>query len=331
MAKRIQILAFIFSVWNICHAQDVHFSQYFNSPLLINPALTGNFKGTGRFIFNYKNQWSSLTSNPYKTMAFSYDRPIIKNNFFVGINILDDRAGDSEMSLTQIGLNIASKVKIQANDFLKLGIQIAWSYRSINFDNLTWNSQFNGSSIDPNLNSGEINFQESFNYIDFSTGMLWTHVIKENKQFTLGTSAFHISKPAFDSFITYDEVHIRWTVHGDLSIPVLRENLILDPSFQVMFQGPFREINFGISTKYIYGLDTRLIGNPSYISFGIFYRYRDAIIINTRFNFKSQFDVDLSYDINISKLRTASRINGGIELSLIYTIPEKRIQKLKYK
>jgi type IX secretion system PorP/SprF family membrane protein len=330
MAKQIHLLFFIIISMLDCYAQDVHFSQYFNAPMLINPALTANFKGSGRFILNYKNQWGSLTENPYKTFSFSYDRPVLKNSFFAGAQVVNDRAGDSEMGITKIALNIASKVKVQANDFLKLGIQGTWSQYSYKYDALTWNSQFNGSVIDPNLSSLENGSRESFNYIDFSTGMQWTHVFEIDKQFNFGFSAFHLTQPGYYSFLSYEDLYVRWVIHGDFSIPVAKQNLILEPSFLVMMQGPSREINVGLSAKYYYELDSRLIENQSYIAIGAYYRNQDALIITTRYNYKNQFDFNLSYDINLSDLYSVSRAKGGFEMALIYTLPEKSFHSIKH-
>ena len=40
-------------------AQDPHFTQYFTSPLTLNPALTGLVQGDLRFAANYRQQWAS--------------------------------------------------------------------------------------------------------------------------------------------------------------------------------------------------------------------------------------------------------------------------------
>ena len=51
------------------NAQDLHFSQYFNAPILVNPANTGfNPDNDYRIGGNYRNQWSAVGS-PYKTMS----------------------------------------------------------------------------------------------------------------------------------------------------------------------------------------------------------------------------------------------------------------------
>jgi type IX secretion system PorP/SprF family membrane protein len=325
MFKRFIPLAILLLLGLFSHAQDVHFSMVQNAPFLINPALTGYFRGSDRFILNYKDQWGSLTENPYKTVAFSYDRAVYKNSFFAGMNFFSDRAGDADMGLTQLSLNIASKVKVEKNDYLKVGIQGAWLQYSFTTDNLTWNSQFNGQMIDPDLSSNENYTKEKSQYVDFSTGILWTHTLRNDEEFNLGVSAFHISQPVY-SFESHDELFVRWVFFGDYSTPVMQSKIKLYPSFLLMLQGPSTEIDLGITAKYFYGTGTRLVGTPSYISLGILYRYQDAIILCTGFNFEGLMDIALGYDINLSDLSGAK---GGVELSLSYTIPEKTTHLVK--
>ena len=50
------------------NSQDLHFSQFMNSPLLINPANTGFIPdGDFRLGANYRNQWASVSAFPYKS------------------------------------------------------------------------------------------------------------------------------------------------------------------------------------------------------------------------------------------------------------------------
>src|SRR5213082_2142319 len=81
------------------NAQDLHFSQYFNSPLLVNPANTGFAPDVDwRAGINYRNQWASITPNPYKTMYAWGDIQLFNNRFEngwvgVGAGLLRDAAG----------------------------------------------------------------------------------------------------------------------------------------------------------------------------------------------------------------------------------------------
>ena len=106
-------------------AQDIHFSQFYNSPLNINPALAGVFKEDIRFIGNYRSQWQSVPV-PYLTFSGAYDQKFLNfklgNGFFAGGLIFNiDKAGYSELSISQ--LSLAGSYTLQLNDlnFLLLG------------------------------------------------------------------------------------------------------------------------------------------------------------------------------------------------------------------
>ena len=82
-------------------AQDVHFTQYFTSPLTLNPALTGLVSDDLRFSGNYRQQWGSVSINPYVTGTVSFDIAALKGKLpegdALGIGILG-REGDPESS-----------------------------------------------------------------------------------------------------------------------------------------------------------------------------------------------------------------------------------------
>jgi len=325
MKKRFFILILFVSIIGFCKAQDIHFSQFDNSPLLINPSLSGEFKGKGRFIFNYRNQWSSITKNSFRTYAFSSDCSFFKEKLSAGLFIFKDMAGDGNMSISQINLSISSKVKLNKKDFFKLGIQASWSQKHIDMNKLTWNSQYDGNVINPNLNSGETSYQENFSYPDFATGILWTHQLKNKTRLNVGLSAFHVNKPSYNFLANTETLNIRWCGHADFSFPLSQGYIVLYPSVLFMQQGASNEINLGAIMKYNLGniYRDRGVAKISGIFFGAYYRFNDAIIAYMRFNYKSQFDICLTYDINVSKFVVASNARGGPEISLIYIIPKK--------
>ena len=57
--------------------QDINFSQFYELPLLRNPALAGIFSGNIRFTSAYRNQWESITT-PYRSMAFGTEIKVFK-------------------------------------------------------------------------------------------------------------------------------------------------------------------------------------------------------------------------------------------------------------
>jgi type IX secretion system PorP/SprF family membrane protein len=313
------------------YSQDIHFSQYFNSPLLVNPALTGEFTGNGRFMLNYRNQWSSVTNNPFRTYSFAFDRSFLKESLSAGIMAFHDQAGDAEMGITQVNFSLATRVSVGQGDYLKMGINGAWSQQSLHMAGLTWNSQFDGNIINPGLNSGETFQDGHFSYIDFSTGILWTHPLKKDARFNLGLSAYHVSRPVYNYFSGTVRLRIRWCLHADWDIHLPEKPVVVYPSLLIMVQGPYHEINAGAMARLKLDNNSRYTGyyKATYLFMGAYYRYRDAIIAYLRVNYKNQFNIGLSYDLNLSKLMVASHAGGGTEITLSYIIPEKAVIQLK--
>ncbi|MBI5541856.1 MAG: PorP/SprF family type IX secretion system membrane protein [Bacteroidia bacterium] len=330
MIKHFFILFIILINVFFCCAQDIHFSQFNNSPLMINPALSGEFQGKGRFILNCRNQWKSITKNSFKTYSFSTDYSFLKEKLSTGLFVFKDIAGDGNMSISQINLSVASKVQINKTNYLKIGIQGAWSQKHFDANKLTWNSQYDGNIINPNLYSGEVNYQENYNFLDITTGVLWTHRFKNKTKFNIGLSAFHVNKPKYNFLSDVEKLNIRWCGHADVSFLLSPNHLTLFPSILIMKQGPSKEINTGAIIKYNLGNNSRYTGvlKSSSVFFGAYYRFNDAIITYTRFNYRNQLDICITYDINVSNFAVASNARGGLEISLIYIIPEKALIKL---
>ncbi|NBO56718.1 MAG: type IX secretion system membrane protein PorP/SprF, partial [Actinobacteria bacterium] len=110
MIRQIRYGVFIISAWIVSVAgwgQDLHFSQFMNSPLLTNPANAGFIPdGDYRLGANYRNQWSSVTAFPYKTMSVFGDMQVMPNpegNGWIGLGglILRDVAGASVLTSTK--------------------------------------------------------------------------------------------------------------------------------------------------------------------------------------------------------------------------------------
>ena len=128
--------------------QDIHFSQYNDAPLQINPALTGAFSGDERVVLNYKNQWVSFGA-PYRTYALSFDAGIMKEKWEkafhgIGLFVYSDQAGDVQLSTTQINISVASHIILNKKQFLSAGIQGGFAQKNLKGTDMKWGSQYNG-------------------------------------------------------------------------------------------------------------------------------------------------------------------------------------------
>lgn len=332
--KSLLVVCFCFLGALSISAQDIHFSQFYLSPLNLNPAMTGVMNCNVRLVANYRNQWASvLRSNAYSTYSVSYDQriPVGRYDYFgVGGTFWGDRAGEANFAtLTgKFALSYSKKMGGGRNDgqYLVVGAEGGVAQRSIDFLNLRWGSQHDGNGgFDPNIGSGENFDRDNFIFADMAAGLLWFMVFNEDNNLYLG-GAFHHLNRANQSFSSTEEdlLYSRFTFHAGGEFQV-GQKLGLLPGVIVMNQGPSFQVNAGTSFRFKLGGGRRT--NQAF-QLGLWGRISnkiesgvltDAAILSTRFDY-DQFSIGFSYDVNVSPLRPASNANGGFEFAMVYKI-----------
>lgn len=321
-------------------AQDIHFSQFYSSPLNLNPALTGVMNCNVRLVGNYRNQWASvLKANAFSTYSVSYDQriPVGRNDYFgIGGTFWGDRAGESNFATLQGRLSLSYSKKMsggrKSGNYLVVGADAGASQRSIDFLNLRYGSQHDGQGgFDGSLPTNENFDRDNFLFADISAGLLWFSVFDENNNFYVGGAFSHLNRAnqSFDSD-KFEELYSKFTLHAGGEF-LISDRVGLVPGVVTFFQGPSFELNTGTSLKFILGKTKRL-----YQAFqvGAWFRLSnhfrdsvtsDALILSTRFDYE-QFSIGFSYDVNVSSLRPASNSNGAFEFAMTYKIcgPETR-------
>ncbi|MBK9025576.1 MAG: PorP/SprF family type IX secretion system membrane protein [Saprospiraceae bacterium] len=326
----------------VTRAQDIHFSQFYASPLNLNPALTGVMNCTDRLTMVYRNQWASvLKSNAFNTIGVSYDRKntVGRNDYWgFGVNLWADRAGELNFATVspQIAASYSKKMggSRKSAHYLSFGVEGGASNRSIDFSLAKWGLQGKDGVHHPDFpsNENEANFDKSFWFGELSAGLLWFSTFDEDNSFYVGGAFSHITKPNQSFLVDGPDVPLygKITAHagGDFAIT---DQLSLVPGVVTYFQGPSFQLNAGTSLRV--WLDKSRWSRQD-IQFGIWTRISnhwqkaldaDAIILSTRLDY-NQFTIGFSYDLNISSLTPASNYNGAVEFSLGYLIcgPERR-------
>ena len=322
-------------------AQDIHFSQFYQTPLLLNPALTGNFNGDQRVIVNHKDQWktmSSSSSSAYRTSFLSFDMGVMKKKWKsayigTGLTVYSDKAGDTQLGTTQANLSASAIVYVASNHILSLGLQGGFAQRSINNSKMQWGNQFNSNTggFDPSL-PGEANKIEPFTFGDFSTGLSWSYGSEASSLFAnnefkanAGVALFHVNKPAqkFNTYEQVDKMYSKLVAHAGMHIGIGKTNFAVQPSMFYMQQGPQKEINFGAFVRYQLRAESKYTGafKETAVSIGGYSRAKDAVIPSILVEYSS-FALGFSYDMNVlSDLKTVSNKKGGFEVSLKYVNP----------
>lgn len=317
---------------NILFAQDIHFSNMNETPVVLNPALSSTAYDT-RAIVNYKSQWASVSA-PYQTYGFSIERAInhlkVRKRYWgVSLTAYNDKAGDLGVgSLSaQLGINFITKI----TRFAKLsgGIGGGVAYRTLgNATKARWESQYNGYNYDASLNAGETTPRSSFLQGDYAVGIDY-HYARTDKtissqdaiSYDIGVSAFHFTVPKLNYLTNTDRQYTKVVFHTNFSIGIKNAGMTVLPSLIYMRQGPAQLINGGLMFKRVFKSSSVYTqgSKPFAFAIGAFYRWNDAIIPSLLIEL-DKYALGFSYDLNISKLKTASKLNGGMEVSLRFNM-----------
>ncbi|PWT78367.1 MAG: hypothetical protein C5B59_01985 [Bacteroidetes bacterium] len=324
----ILILALLSSFWNPAWSQDPAFSQFFASPLTLNPALTGKFNGVVRVAGNYRNQWPSI-NNAFITSTVSVDGGILKSKlpetdvWGLGLMAMTDKTANGILSSNYISLSTAYHKNIDENGWQQIGIGFQGTYANKRLDGTKLNfedelDQQGGWTIP----SQEVidGHQVNINYFDMNVGVLYNGSSNGENNFYFGASAYHITRPK-ESFTGngYYILHPRITFHGGYSFPLSSSNTTNYLHFSGLFSKQANATDAMLGGAWSVNANNN-DANPINVYLGSWVRFSnltDAIIPYVGLDVGS-FTFGLSYDVNVSSLKTASQSQGGIEISLIY-------------
>ncbi len=320
--RKLFCLLFILGCLENSFAQDANFSQFFASPLSLNPALTGKFDGNFRVAFNYRNQWPSI-NNAFTTATTSFDAGILKNRipeidqFGVGILVFADKAGNGILQNNYLGFSTAYHKGLDENGYHQLGVGFQGTFvnkrldvynKSVTFfDQLTSNG-FTGVT-------SEIFDQNNLNikYFDMNAGMLYNGTTNGSNNIYAGASMYHINRPKESFHGGQYFLEPRLTLQAGGMVPSGNLNAI---HFSANYSRQAKASNTVIGGAYSLNVNDDET-NPTNLYAGTWFRFGDAIIPYVGLEFGG-LQVGLTYDVNISSLKPASNMRGGAELSLIY-------------
>ncbi len=324
--KRI-LLAGILSLPFLSQAQDMHFSQFNETPVILNPALSCTAYDT-RVIANFKNQWASVAT-PYQTYGISIEKALkhLKlKKAYVGssLSIFRDQAGDASLGTLAASLGFNVVVKVSENGKFSGGLGGGINYRTIDPTKLKWESQYDGYKYNANTASGEAVPYSTILQGDMFAGVVYHYAKSERyisaqdgTKFDIGLSGFHFNAPKYSFAGTGDKQFAKIIAHANFDIGIKSAGVALVPSIVYMRQGPSQEIDAGFMFKYIIQDQSVYTGikKASAISLGATYRVGDAIIPALLFQY-DKFALGVSYDVNISQLTATSKSRGGVEIAL---------------
>lgn len=318
---RLPILLLLLVISLSVKSQDPHFSQFFASPLTLNPAFTGKFSGLWRLAANHRDQWPSIPK-AYVTTTASVDFPIMKKSipendvFGIGISGLTDASGNSALKLNYGSISASYHKALDDAGFNTIGIGFQGTYASTTidasklvFEDMLRQNGFTGVTADILTNGN------NQNYFDLNAGLLFSGSTNGYNNYYVGASMYHINRPRFNFKDKNWYLSGRLTLHGGGSFP-MSDAMTLHTSFIQQFQNKASETVLGMAMGFNVGnnIDNT---NPTTLFAGSWMRFNDAVIPYLGLEFGG-LRIGASYDVNVSSLKSATISRGGTEFSIIY-------------
>ncbi|KYP16561.1 PorP/SprF family type IX secretion system membrane protein [Flavihumibacter sp. CACIAM 22H1] len=308
--------------WNASplFAQDPHFSQFFASPMTLNPAYTGKFNGIIRAAGNYRDQWPAI-SKAFVTSTLSLDAPLLKgrlNNDTWGIGgmAMTDRTANGILTSNYVAFSTAYHKSLDEDGFHQLGLGFQGVYTSKRLDGSQLNFEnelaLDGTWTNP---SGEAvdGTRINVSYVGVNAGLLYSGSTNGEDNFYFGASVYHINRPKENFTNGFYTLQPRVTIHGGGYLPVGQTTTLHMSALHSRQAGAFETL-LGGAVAFNLNEDFE---RPTAFYAGSWYRFGDALIPYMGFEW-ADFRLGVTYDVNTSQLKTASQRRGGIEISLIY-------------
>jgi type IX secretion system PorP/SprF family membrane protein len=308
--------------------QDKHFSQFYATPIALNPAMSGLMEGRYRIGVNYRDQGRGTLDFPMRTFAGSFDLKFdvptqsqYKDSYGVGLLFYSDRVSGFDFNTTNMSVAGAyhKALNLESNQYLSLGFQAGVIQRSVTYDNFVFQDQFNGTT-GFTFNTREPLPANNISFGDFSTGVQFTSAPTNRVGFYVGGTIQHITAPTISLKVyntNINKMYRLYSVYGGMTIPV-GYNLQITPRVFAAAQGPHLEgmvgsnFRFAIDEKtaFIAGPWVRLVRNDRS---GSSYSFSDAIaLVGFEYN---KINLSFSYDTSFGAYRNRF---GAFELAISY-------------
>ncbi len=300
-------------------AQDLHFSQFFNSPLTTNPANTGFLPDADyRLTAHYRNQWSSIMAVPYKTMSISGDVQMFRDRFEngwmgAGLVVLSDVAGSGSLKSNKIYGSLAYHQMLGNSSLLSAGFNLGWANKRIDPSNLKFPDQFDGKFFDGNLPTAGLPLDNNVSYFDMQVGMNYAYFPQENVYINAGYSVHHVNRPK-ETFYKDDSkngiVPMRHIAFVNALLKVA-DNVIINPNAYFSMQAKATELTAGMEANF----NLSEAGEKQFVA-GLYYRHKDAVIPMLGFELNN-LKFTFSYDATISNVNNFNNYRGASEFTLV--------------
>lgn len=265
------------------YSQDPVFSQFYATSTYINPSLSG-LSNEVKLSTNYRKQWVSSPAN-FTTYAATAELPFENSNSSLGIQFINDQAGENILNNTTFNVIYSHKLKINNKWQFRGGIQAAVGQRSINSGELVFEDQL--ALYDGVISSSQENLSNERRYYpDFSAGFSLL-----SKKIYLGLAMHHLNRPLL-SFVDEHPNYLEQknTLHGGVKMNKHNSHhSYYSPNFIIQQQG--ENITFSIGNYF----------KRKSLTAGMWYRIDQAVIFSLGVEF-NDLQIGYSSDFSVSNM-----------------------------
>ena len=305
----------------VANGQSMHFSQYYNAPMLVNPANTALMPDNDfRLGANYRTQWATVPV-PYTTFSAWGDLKIGGNKenghpnwLGLGGAFFSDKAGDGNLALLQMQGSAAYHLHLNSSTMLSFGATGAYVQRSVNYDNLTFDAQWDGFTFNSHMPNGEKVGIIRTSYSTVAAGMNLAIFPNENVYIKIGGSVSNINTPSESFYGGKNTLAMRPAANVD-GLFRLSTDFIANPS--VFFQTQSGAMELVAGSLFRYNLNHSRDSRASQLILGGYDRLADAVIGVAGYQI-GDVQFMASYDFTLSALSPYNASYGALEFSIVY-------------
>jgi type IX secretion system PorP/SprF family membrane protein len=238
----------------------------------------------------------------------------------IGLIGMYDKSGTGALQNITTGLSLAYHKRLSQDEDkprnLSIGVQGYLVQKSIDFNKLKFESQYDPTTGGTPYASGENFGNADLTYPDFNAGIMYSGYVNERSNIYGGVSYYHITQPVETFLNGNHKVSSRLTASLGGSLQ-MNENMVLYASGMYQQQAAASELLIGAASGFIMNPNHEDDVANSIFYLGAWYRYGDAIAPYVGFEW-SKAKLGISYDVNLSGFTPATKGNGALEISLIY-------------
>lgn len=282
-------------------AQDHMYSQFFDAPVYLNPALNGQFEGDLRINMIYRNQWTSSGGDlQYYTASVDYKLP----QFNGGLGLMFTRSSEGSAYLNKNNIAGIYSYEVGSDDFtLSFGLQAGITNRTVDWTKLVFDDQIDSrlGFMPGSASSADMPAYNGKYYFDSGAGV---NLVTGN--FMIGTALQHLNQPNESFTGAPAKLPIRYTAHASYRIDLDRydmadesEKSCIIPSVVFYRQAASQSVSAGMQYKH------------KAVNFGLWYRNDAGVQGSGAVVLSVIFDLDINRDGG-EKLRMGAAHDMGV-------------------